>query len=35
VAGDNLAPFNAQGDPDIPDSVYETVRKKWLAKHAT
>ena len=35
VAGDNLAPFNAQGNPDIPDSVYEGVRKKWLAKHAT
>ena len=33
VAGDNLAPFNVKGDPGIPDSVYEAVRKKWLANH--
>lgn len=31
VAGDNLAPFNSFGTPDIPDSVYEKVRKKWKA----
>lgn len=29
VAGDNLAPFCSFGSPDIPDSVYEEVRKKW------
>lgn len=29
VAGDNLAPFNSFGGPDIPDSVYEHVRKEW------
>jgi hypothetical protein len=32
VAGDDLAPFNAQGDPEIPDEVYQRVRQKWLAE---
>lgn len=29
VAGDMLAPAFSKGDPDIPDEVYENVRKKW------
>lgn len=29
VAGGDLAPFNSFGGPDIPDSVYEQVRKEW------
>ena len=32
VAGDQLIPENSFGVPDIPDSVYENVRKKWLAE---
>ena len=31
VAGDNLAPFNSFGLPEIPDSVYEKVRMEWEA----
>lgn len=30
VAGPDLAPFNAQGDPEIPDEVYQRVRQQWL-----
>lgn len=30
VAGEQLAPFNATGNPDIPDEVYERVRRQWL-----
>ena len=33
VAGSNLAPFNSFGGPDIPDSVYEQVRKEWEEKN--
>lgn len=33
VAGNNLAPFNSFGGPDIPDSVYERVRKEWEEKN--
>jgi len=33
VAGNNLAPFNSSGGPDIPDSVYERVRKEWEEKN--
>jgi predicted dehydrogenase len=32
VAGNNLAPFNSFGGPDIPDSVYEQVRMEWQAR---
>jgi len=32
VAGDNLAPFCSFGSPDIPDSVYESVRNDWEKK---
>ena len=32
VAGGNLAPFCSFGSPDIPDSVYERVRRAWEAK---
>ena len=32
VAGDNIAPVCSLGTPDIPDSVYEEVRKKWEEK---
>ncbi len=32
VAGDNLAPFCSFGSPDIPDSVYESVRSDWEKK---
>lgn len=32
VAGDNLAPLCSFGSPNIPDSVYEKVRKMWLEK---
>jgi predicted dehydrogenase len=31
VAGDNLAPFNSFGTPNIPDGVYEKVREEWKA----
>jgi hypothetical protein len=31
VAGDNLAPYNSFGTPEIPASVYEMVRKTWEA----
>lgn len=30
VAGDMLLPTQKGGTPDIPDEVYEAVRKKWL-----
>lgn len=30
VAGLSVAPFCSFGSPDIPDSVYEKVRKDWL-----
>lgn len=30
VAGKDLAPFNSFWGPDIPDSVYEQVRKEWM-----
>lgn len=29
VAGGDLAPFNSFGTPEIPDSVYEKVRREW------
>ena len=32
VAGDNLAPLCSFGSPELPDSVYERVRRMWLAK---
>ena len=35
TAGDNLAPFNSFGDIDIPDSVYESVRKTWEEKRSS
>ncbi len=31
VAGDQLLPTSKYGDRDIPDSVYEGLRKQWLA----
>ncbi|HHX54325.1 MAG TPA: Gfo/Idh/MocA family oxidoreductase [Clostridiales bacterium] len=32
VAGDQLLPTSKYGDRDIPDSVYEGLRKQWLEK---
>ena len=32
VAGDMLIPSFSLGNPDIPDEVYEAVRKKYLEK---
>ena len=29
VAGDRLLPVFSKGNPDIPETVYESVRKKW------
>ncbi|NLO82386.1 MAG: Gfo/Idh/MocA family oxidoreductase [Clostridiales bacterium] len=34
VAGDNLAPRCSFGSPDIPDEVYERVRKRWKEETA-
>ena len=31
IAGDQFVPVNVQGFEPIPDSVYEEVRRKWLA----
>ena len=31
IAGDQYVPNNIQGVEPIPDSVYEEVRRKWLA----
>ncbi|MBQ6823430.1 MAG: Gfo/Idh/MocA family oxidoreductase [Clostridia bacterium] len=32
VAGDQLLPVFSKGNPDIPDEVYEEVKRKWEAK---
>lgn len=32
VAGENLAPFNSFGNVEIPDEVYDNVRKMWEEK---
>ena len=29
VAGDMLIPSYSKGNPDIPDSTYERIRKMW------
>lgn len=31
VAGDQLIPFYSKGNPEIDDSVFEEMKKKWLA----
>ena len=33
IAGDQLAPICSHGVPDVPDSVYEKVRKMWEDKN--
>ena len=32
VAGDMYVPAFSKGEPDIPDEVYENMRKKWQEK---
>ena len=34
VAGDQLLPTFSRGTPDIPDSVYEEVARKWETEKA-
>ena len=34
VAGAMLAPPYSKGEPEIPDSVYENVRKMWIEQEA-
>lgn len=34
VAGDMLLPTSKNGTPDIPDSIYESIKEKWEIKKA-